>query len=73
MGEIMCLGEEKEFIEQKRHEPYSIVTDIIRQGQSERSLVNGSADELLLVPLFREATQAMDEVCAFVHKKLSQA
>lgn len=49
MGKIVRLGEEKEFIEQKRNEPYWIVADIIRQGQSEGSLVKGSADELSLM------------------------
>lgn len=49
MGEIVCLGEEKELIEQKSNAPYQIIADMIRQGQSEGSLVKGSADELSLL------------------------
>lgn len=49
MEKTVWLGEEKEFIEQKRNEPYRIVADMIRQGQSEGSLVKGCADELSLL------------------------
>ena len=49
MEKTVRLGEEKDLIEQKRKEPYRIVADMIRQGQSEGSLVKGCADELSLL------------------------
>lgn len=49
MGEIALPGKEKEFIAEKRKAPYRIVADMIRQGQSDGTLVQGSAEDLSLL------------------------
>ncbi len=49
MADVIPPGEEKALIEEKRNAPYRIVADIMRQGQSEGSVVAGDPDALALL------------------------
>lgn len=49
IADIVPQGEDKKCIEQKKNEPYRIVAEIIRQGQTEGSLAAGDPNELSLL------------------------